>query len=337
MQATINDTLTIPGSPDLPGLTFRRFRGESDYPHMVEVAAASKEADKDEDVSTLESLTREYANLKNSDPYHDVVMVEMNGKLIGYKRVLWWSELDGTHIYCHFGFIVPEWRGKGIGTALFSHSEARLREIAKDHTSATSRLFDVGCSDTQLGYENLIKSQGYSAVRDFYEMVRPDLENLPEVSLPGGIDIRPVQLEQLRAIWEAEVEAFKDHWGEWTTEEEDFKRWQDHHLFQPHLWQVAWDGDQVVGMVRNFIDEDGNKKFNRKRGWTENISIRRPWRKKGIAKALIAASFRLHKEMGMTEAALGVDSDNPSGARQLYESMGFIKTRTFTAYRKPMQ
>ncbi|HUP27415.1 MAG TPA: GNAT family N-acetyltransferase, partial [Chloroflexia bacterium] len=103
-----------------------------------------------------------------------------------------------------------------------------------------------------------------------------------------------------------------------------------------HLWKVAWEGDQVAGMVRNFIDEAANKRFNRKRGWTENISVRRQWRKTGVAKALIAASFRMHKELGMTEAALGVDSENPNGARQLYESMGFKTVKTFTAYRKAM-
>src|SRR5688500_14049409 len=238
MQATINDALTIPGAPDLPGLSFRRFRGESDYPHMVEVAEASREADKDEDVTTLESISRAYANLKNCDPYQDMVMVEMNGKLIGYKRVMWWSELDGTHIYGHFGMLVPEWRGKGIGTALFRHSEARLREISKDHTSATSRYFDVGSSDTTSNLVEIIEREGYTPVRNFYEMVRPDLENIPDMPLPEGIEVRPVQPEQYRAIWEAEVEAFNDHWGEGTTEEEDFKRWQERHLIQPLLWQV---------------------------------------------------------------------------------------------------
>ncbi|HUP27994.1 MAG TPA: GNAT family N-acetyltransferase [Chloroflexia bacterium] len=339
MEATLSQTeqVQVPGAPDIPGLTFRRFRGEADYPAMAEVSQVSRDFDKEDDVvSTPESIASAYSNLKNCDPYQDMVMVEMNGKLIGYKRVNWWAELDGTHIYGHFGFLVPEWRGKGIGTALFRHSEARLREIAQDHRDATARFFDVGSSDTTPGLVDLIEREGYSPVRNFYEMLRPDLENIPDMPLPEGVEIRPVQAEELRAIWEAEVEAFKDHWGEWQTEEEDFRRWQEHHLFQPHLWKVAWEGDQVAGMVRNFIDEAANKRFNRKRGWTENISVRRQWRKKGVAKALIAASFRMHKELGMTEAALGVDSENPNGARQLYESMGFKTVKTFTAYRKAM-
>ena len=169
-------------------------------------------------------------------------------------------------------------------------------------------------------------------------MVRPDLENIPDCPMPNGLETRPIQPEQYRAIWEAEVEAFQDHWGMDTTTEEDFQRWITSWplTFQPHLWQVAWDGDQVAGMVRNFIVEEENEKNNRKRGYTESISVRRPWRKRGLAKALIARSFKMHRDLGMDEAALGVDTENPNRALQLYESMGFKMVKHSASYRKPM-
>jgi mycothiol synthase len=336
MTAVMDDTIQIPGAPDLPGLRFRRFRGDPDFPLMIDVLERAKTADGVEEVDTLENLRRNYSNLKNCDPYRDMVMVEGNGELIGYTRVTWWSELNGTHIYLHFGQLVPEWRGKGIGRALLRYNEAHLREISREHPADAKRIYDSGAESTQTDLINLLTGEGYEPVRHWYEMVRPDLENLPDVPLPEGIEVRPVTPEQMRAIWEAEVEAFRDHWGEWTTEEGDYQRWleQPTDYFQPHLWQVAWEGDQVVGMVRNFIDANGNDKFNRKRGWTENISVRRPWRKRGVAKALIARSFHLLKDLGMTEAALGVDTENPSGARQLYESMGFRTTRSGSTYRK---
>ncbi|MGD2207392.1 MAG: GNAT family N-acetyltransferase, partial [Anaerolineae bacterium] len=59
-----------------------------------------------------------------------------------------------------------------------------------------------------------------------------------------------------------------------------------------------------------------------------------PWRRQGLAKALIARSFRLLKELGMEEAALGVDADNPNGALQLYQTMGFQVVKRHTTYRK---
>ena len=185
----------------------------------------------------------------------------------------------------------------------------------------------------------MLESEGYTPVRFSYDMVRPNLDNIPDAPLPEGIEVRPVQPEQYRAIWEAEGEAFKDHWGHTQHDESDFERWQQSntwHKFQPEMWQVAWDGDQVVGMVRNFINEDENAKFNRKRGYTENISVRRLWRKRGVARALIARSFQVHKDLGMEDAALGVDAQNPNGALQLYQSMGFEVVKSGAAYRKPL-
>ena len=89
-------------------------------------------------------------------------------------------------------------------------------------------------------------------------------------------------------------------------------------------------------MIRNFISEEENRRYNRLRGYTEWISVRRPWRKRGLARALLARSLRMHKDLGMNEAALSVDSQNSTGALQLYESMGFrMVTRTPT-YRKPL-
>jgi len=68
----------------------------------------------------------------------------------------------------------------------------------------------------------------------------------------------------------------------------------------------------------------------------EDISVRRPWRRRGLARALIAASIAVLREQGMTEGALGVDTENPSGALRLYESCGFLAVKREAAYRKPL-
>ena len=232
------------------------------------------------------------------------------------------DQLDGVRILHHFGFLRPEWRGQGLERALVHACEARLREIAQANPAARSQ-FDTDVADTETALEALLESEGYTATRHFYDMVRPDLANIPDAPLPPGLEVRPAQPEHYRAIWEAETEAFEDHWGEEQVEDADFARWQRDPLFQPDLWQVAWDGDQVAGMVRGFIDPVYNARFGKRRGFTENISTRRPWRKRGLAAALIARSLRQQQALGMTEFALGVDTENPSGALRLYEQMGF--------------
>jgi mycothiol synthase len=335
-NTTTNDAIDIQGAPDIPGLRFRRFRGSSDYPIMVDIIMRSNAANNIEEVETVEETARNYSNLKNSDAYRDMVFVEVKGETIGFNRVEWWVELDGAHVYSHFGYVVPEWRGKGLGRALIRHSEQRLREIAAGHPRDKAPTFMADMYDSEKGLAELLKSEGYNPVRYGYDMVRPNLENIPDAPLPEGIEVRSVRPEHYRAIFEADEEAFRDHWGASLPDEQDFVRWQNNQWFQTDIWQVAWDGDQVVGMVCNYILPEENKLHGRLRGYTENISVRRPWRKRGIARALIARSLHVHKELGMQEAALSVDAENPSGALRLYESLGFQVTKSGTEYRKPL-
>ncbi|MFC2064667.1 GNAT family N-acetyltransferase, partial [Chloroflexota bacterium] len=131
-------------------------------------------------------------------------------------------------------------------------------------------------------------------------------------------------------------EAFKDHWGYVPATELHYQDWLGWKGFQPDLWKVAWDGDQIAGMVLNFIDNPENKEFNRLRGYTEGISVRRPWRKKGLARSLLVQSICMFKDMGMTETALGVDALNPNGALNLYKGVGYKKIKQYTTYRKPL-
>ena len=185
----------------------------------------------------------------------------------------------------------------------------------------------------------MLEREGYRPARYFWEMVRPTLDDLPDFPLPEGLEVRPVLPEHYRAIWDAANEAFCDHWGFVLPSEEDYQAWlNDKIFFWPQLWQIAWDktSNQVVGQVRTFIDQSQNEKYQRKRGFTEFISVRQPWRKRGLARALIALSLKAQKESGMTESALGVDSENICGANRIYEACGFRVVKRTTAYRKPL-
>jgi ribosomal protein S18 acetylase RimI-like enzyme len=167
-------------------------------------------------------------------------------------------------------------------------------------------------------------------------MVRPNLEDIPNLPLPEGLEVRPGKREHSRAIFKAAAEAFQDHWGASEWRDEEYEQWLEQPIFNPDLWQVAWDGNEVAGMILNFIHKKENREFNRKRGYTETICVRRPWRKKGLARALLARSFKVLKDQGMTEAALSVDAENTSGALGLYESMGFRVVKKHATYRKPL-
>ena len=331
-----NDVIVVPDSPDIPGLIFRRFRGEEDYPAIVAVIEGSNKADQIDHTETVEDVAATYRHLVNCDPYKDMIFAEMKGDVIGFGRVWWILRSDGTRTYCHFTLLLPQWRGQGIRRAMLRHNECRLREIAVAHPKEGLRFFEVWAGDAEVDWVSLLIGEGYKPVRYSFETVRPNLENIPDLPLPEGVEVRPSKPEHFRKIFDAAAEAFQDHWGASQWHDEEFERWQEQSFFNPALWQVAWDGDEVAGMILNFIHEKENSEYNRKRGYTEEISVRRPWRKKGLARALLARSFKLLKDKGMTEAALGVDAENISGALKLYESMGFRTVKRYTTYRKPL-
>ena len=327
-------------APQIPGLIFRPFQGPSDYPHILSMINAAKLEDDLERSDSLEDITNYYTHLHNCDPYEDMLFAEVNGDVIAYSRVEWNLSKDGEWLGFHINFMHPAWRRKGIGRAMLRYNEARLREIAarqlEDGEIQTSTLlfFDVYAADSEAGKEALLLIEGYQAVRHEYSMLRPLSEAIQVTPMPEGLEVRQAHPEHYRQIWDASQEAFRDHWGFIPAPEEEYRRWLHESIFDPSLWKVAWDGDQVAGMVLNFINERENEEFERQRGYTEGISVRRPWRRRGLARALLTRSLKMFKEMGMHEAALGVDTQNLNGALRLYESVGFRPVKRETIYRK---
>lgn len=325
--------------PQLAGFTFRPFQGPADFPGMADVIASANTADGLERSDTAETLAAEYAHLTNSDPYRDMLLVEQDGQLVAHNRCWWEQEENGPRSYGHIGFSNPAVRGRGLGRIALGWLEARLRQIAAGHDFDGERFFTTFAAQTEQARVALLKSLGYRAVRYGYDMVR-DLSQPVEVTpLPAGLEVRSALPEHYRAIFEADAEAFRDHWGYVPPTETHYQGWVNGPMFQPDRWQVAWDTatNQVAGMVQNFVNRDENAKFGRRRGYTEGISVRRPYRRLGLARALLTRSLQIFQDQGFTEAALGVDAENPNGALRLYQSVGFVVEREASVYRKPLE
>jgi ribosomal protein S18 acetylase RimI-like enzyme len=335
------DTIHVASAPTIPGLRFRHYRGEIDHPLMAAVFNTCMPADGLEEIRTVEDIARECEPREEHNPYRDLLIAEVEGEpnegMIGYGFVFFLEEESGNLIYHSGGYVLPAWRRMGIGRGMLHHNQTVMRQVAADHSQEQPRLFESVAADTQAGATALLLSEGYEPCVYFALMVRPDLGNIPEAPMPDGLEVRPVTPEHYRAIWDANAEAFRDHWGYVPPNEEDYQRWLTNtKTFQPELWKIAWDGDQVAGQVKSFINHAENEAYGRKRGYAEFISVGRPWRRRGLARSLIVQSLHELKARGMTEAALGVHTDNPNGAFRLYESVGFRQTRLTVLYQKPM-
>ena len=265
-------------------------------------------------------------------------MVTVDDKPIAYGWTTWVDSSDGVRDYSTRGHVHPAWRRRGIGTAILRHNEARLRRLAAEHATDRPRFYSAFAPDTRLGAVALLKDQAYQPVRYFFDMVRPTLDEIEVPDLPEGLELRPVAgREQMRQLFDADVEAFLDHWGGFDATDAAFEQWMADPDYQPDLFVVAWDGDEIAGSVTNVINQRENAELGRLRGLLDSVSVRRPWRGRGLGFALVMRSLELLRERGMTSAWLGVDAENPTGALRLYEKAGFVVDTRAAAYRKPME
>ncbi len=326
-----NETIIIQNAPQIEGLSFRHLRGEEDYQKMLAVREKSKDYDKVDPLSTLESIPtlkqlEEGISEDHGDPYRDVLIAEGNGEVIGYNHISWWTEEDGTWLYLHLGYLLPEWRGKGIGTAMLHYAENHIRTIAKNHRTNGKDMFGTNATSTEKEKTALLLNEGYKSVWTLAEFEFTDFDNLPDLPFPEGFILKPVEEKHLRMIYDANNEVYTGTWGHSTPSEEDFQEFIKN--VDTTLWQVAWDGDQIAGFVLSEIKNG--------RGEMTEVSVRKPWRRRGLAYALLVKSLQeLHKR-GVTLVRLHTDAEGKAGARPLYEKVGFKHLKDVVRYRKPI-
>ena len=320
------------------GVTIRPYGGEADLSEMVRIANAENEADSIDERRSEESERARFAHpTEQFDPARDVVVAELDGRMVGVGVSDWIDTRDGAwREYRLWGAVEPAVRRRGIGSALLADNERRARELARSQTPDRPAAFGAFASEGR-PVAALLDQSGYEVVRWFFDMVRPTLDAVDTVPLPDGLELRPVTPDQHATIWRANREAFRDHWGGSDESDEAMRRMLADPDTDPSMWLIAWDGEQVAGGVWNGIYAAENEELGIRRGWLESVFTRRPWRRRGLARALIGHSLVLLRERGMTSAALGVDGDNPSGALGLYEAAGFEIHERFTAWRKPME
>lgn len=337
MNSTTTDStrwLDLPDAPPtIPGLRFRLWRDEADYEPFAALLRATHRADDVPWQPTADQLRLQNEGNPDLDPSHDIILVEMDGRVVacaGSESVV----RDGEQLFEGWGHVHPAVRRRGLGAALFAWNLRRIRERASIIQPGAPIVVQGDAEDGEVGSIALLGRHGFERVRTFYLMRRDLTDPIPDIDLPGGFELRSVTPDQHRTIYDAEVEAFRDHWGHREGTEHGFQTTFGHKEIDTGLWVVAWDGDQVAGVIENWIWAEENAALDVERGWLETVCVLRPWRRRGLARAMTLASFHRLREAGMAEAMLGVDATNPTGALQLYEGVGFEIYRREGAYRR---
>lgn len=326
----------LPGAPAIPGLRLRHLQRPADDAAIAAVANAGFKVDGIQFRMSAEQVGTWLDHPSRMDPAEDMLLAEVDGSVVAYAEGGWEQDNDGGRNYSNWGQVHPDWRRRGLGTALLRWVEARQRTVAAEHPTSVEQRLQSWADEAEQGRLALLEGNGYQVARYEFEMERPTLDDLPDFTLPDGVEIRPAREADLRKAWELEVEVFRDHWGAIDDSENAFERLLADPMRDISLWVLAWHGDELVGQVLNRINAQANAELGLRRGRVNSVGVRRAWRRQGLGQALVAASLHVLRDAGMTSASLGVDAENPHGALGIYRSVGFRVARRERVYRKPL-
>jgi len=311
-----------------PGLTLRPAR----WTDLNAVAQLGHDVARMEGDTLFVLTAEEMANEWKREGFNverDVFVVETReGRVVGSEE--FYNESSHCQLKAD-GCVHPEFRGLGIGSALLEKIAERAQAEMELAAPAARVFIQSLVNNKDEAGHNLLRDNGFSPVRYFWRM-EIKLQGAPAaVTFPAGIGLRPfIIAEHAAAVWQANNEAFQDHWGSHhrTYEEWSHEKFGNPH-FDPTLWMVAWDGNDVAGFSQN--------RFRQGIGWIGTIAVRRPWRGKGLGIALMRHTFGEFYKRGTSTIGLGVDSANPTGATRLYQRAGMYVAGEFAFYEKELR
>jgi len=258
-------------------------------------------------------------------PGEDWWVAESHGGEIAAVGWVWpetVADLTADH-YVH-----PDHRGRGLGETMLDVLERR----AAEHVRADTRLrrLTAWSEDADDERRASLERSRFVAARQYFEMVIDLGPRVPSPSWPEGITARRFRPgRDDRALYEADQEAFVDHH---LYEKRSYDEWRlfftDARDADVTLWWLAWDGDDLAGFVVSYTGDRG--------AVVDDLAVRRAWRGRGIAHALLLAAFATLRQRGQSVARLYVDAQNVTNAVRVYEAAGMHVSRRFDVMEKSL-
>jgi ribosomal protein S18 acetylase RimI-like enzyme len=270
-------------------------------------AATGRAADE-----TSEGVAR-WFELEDLDPAHDMFLAVQGERIMGYAAVTAPGAAREV-VYIDLRVLPGEER---VVERLLEAAERRAAELA----DAGARV-RAPANEGDDEYRAALSRHGFVVVRSSYTM-KIDLEGPAEEPVwPDGLASRPFRPGEERAVYDAYVEAFGDHWGFVPESFADWCTWNLGPNADTSLWRLVEDGGEIAAVCLSKPSRGDDETV----GWVAVLAVRSPWRRRGLARALLLESFGLFRSIGRPRAALGVDRENTTGALALYESVGMRAT-----------
>jgi ribosomal protein S18 acetylase RimI-like enzyme len=334
---TLSSILDLPTLPNLPDFEFRA-PTHADIPALYDLLLAVERADDCELVTTLEDFTRQFDDPWSRPDTDALLAWTSDGQLAGYTRTFQNPQPE-DEVRCFLVVQVhPVARDSQLDEVLLDWADARGRERLLAIVGDVSRVLRFGLPDNLMQRRAQLERRGYTVVRYFNRMERDLNEPIPAVQLSDGLTVRPFTPDLNDRVLAAFNEAFRDHWSfDAVTADEWQQFFIERTSFRPDLSAIVMDGEEVAGFSLNGMSPEENTRRGRSEGWVEELAVRRPWRKRGVATAMLYAAMHAFKAAGLKHAMLGVDTENLTGALRVYENAGFRPVKRYVQYQKVVE
>jgi mycothiol synthase len=257
------------------------------------------------------------------DPETDIRVAVVDGTFRGYVDIdadpepTYWADLR-----------VPLSEGADVRASLMDWAEHRAEERANGRSGARLRFFTASIDEPM---KTMLATRGYRQIRNFYRMRIELTDDVVEPEWPDGVTVRAATPADAAAAYEAHQESFEDSWEHNWMPLDEWRHWFMPEDFDPTLWFLAEDGREAaaVALCSEHEAEAGL-------GWVRVLGVRRPWRRRGLGRAMLLHAFGEFRRRGFHAAALGVDATSLTGANRLYESVGMQVVRQSHAYEKEL-
>jgi mycothiol synthase len=276
------------------------------------------------------------ASTKNPAAENSILGFDDGGVARAYARIT--KNRDGDQAL-GFGCVDPGWQGTGIGTGLLGWMEARTRQrFAEDGIDGSSPRLRLFMEQQHTHQASLFEDSGYRIVRYFNEMHRPLDAGFPDVPLEDGLELVGFGPELHEPVRQAHNDAFRDHWGSEPRDEEGWGFVVNDPQARPDLSAVVVEKESGTVAGYQIASHDAGNAALRgfSEGYTDLLGVRREFRGRGIARALLADAMKRFAAAGMDKASLDVDSENPTGALALYTRMGYTVVNRSMAWDKDL-
>ncbi len=299
-----------------------------DLDEVLALIRAAEETSPEPLVTTRDDLMREFDEPTRDLAADTLAVVSGGGELMAYVMTSLHPEPVRRRSLQISGRVHPRHRGNGLGTELVSWAIRRGRERLGSHDDGLPKELRTYLYESDTAARAIYEAHGLEVDRSFVEMERDLSEPIDPAPLPPSLELRTWSRDLDEAVRRAHNESFAEHWGSEPLSTERWARWlSGTENFLPDASFVVLDGEEVVGYTMNAAYPEEWEGLGHSEGWINGLGTRPAWRGRGIASALIARSCLAFRDLGHERAALGVDSDNATGALGLYERHGFRSTR----------